>query len=114
MFSKIKVWKNPFPNKKKKKISNRGVELRIQLSAVRAKLPDDYPAFKNMKGLYYEEGDDGYYRYFIGSFQSIEKANKLKQKMLKKGFKTAFLVAYKDGQKINIIDGLNLLRKDKQ
>ena len=51
---------------------------------------------------------NGTYKYFIGNTSSKLKADKLKKKMREKGFNGAFVIAFKDGIRINVKEALSL------
>jgi N-acetylmuramoyl-L-alanine amidase len=51
---------------------------------------------------------NGTYKYFIGNTSSKVDADKLKKKMREKGFNGAFVIAFKDGIRINVKEALSL------
>ena len=51
---------------------------------------------------------NGTYKYFVGNTSSKVEADKLKKKMREKGFNGAFVIAFKDGIRINVKEALSL------
>lgn len=51
---------------------------------------------------------NGTYKYFVGNTSSKAEADKLKKKMREKGFNGAFVIAFKDGIRINVKEALSL------
>ena len=74
--------------------------VRVQLGAFRNKLSKDI--FAGVRDLVVIQGDDGLTRYYTGSFTDVNAAAKHKVDMLLKGFKGAFLVAFKGGKRVSL------------
>jgi N-acetylmuramoyl-L-alanine amidase len=55
-----------------------------------------------------EEVVNGTYKYFVGNTKSKEQADKLRINMVNKGFNGAFVIALKDGIRINVKEALSL------
>ena len=51
------------------------------------------------------------YKYLVGNTSSKKVADKLKIKMIERGFNGAFIVAFKDGLRINVKEALSLQNK---
>jgi len=51
--------------------------------------------------------EDGWYKYLIGEFNTFNEANKLREGSKVKG---AFIVAFKNGKKINVLDAKKIVR----
>ncbi|MBK6475394.1 MAG: hypothetical protein IPF95_11925 [Flavobacteriales bacterium] len=81
---------------------NRNVTVRVQLGAFRYKLSDNI--FKDINDLIVVKGDDGLTRYYTGSYTDINIAAAHKIQMLLKGFEGAFLVAFKEGKRVSIVE----------
>ena len=62
--------------------------------------------FKGLKELSRQKSGS-LYRYFYGQTKQYKTAERLKQKAIKAGYENAFLVAFKDGVKINISDAIS-------
>ena len=51
---------------------------------------------------------NGTYKYFVGNTSSKDEVDKLRIKMVEKGFNGAFVIAFKDGIRINVKEALSL------
>ena len=73
---------------------------RVQLGAFNQALSRD--VFSNIPNLLVIHGDDDLVRYVTGSFTSVKDAAKHKTEMFLKGYKDAFITAYKGGERISL------------
>lgn len=62
----------------------------------------DEKIFEDLPELIKVSSDDGYIRYFTGSFSSYNDAAKSKIDILTNGFKGAFVVAFRDGNRVSL------------
>ncbi|MFT6947205.1 MAG: hypothetical protein ACJARP_001628 [Vicingaceae bacterium] len=76
-----------------------GVAFRVQLGAF-SKKPNS-EKYNNIPGLFIIESN-GIYKYMSGSFSNFADAAKHKVRMVVDGFNGAFVVAYKDGQRVKL------------
>ncbi|MFT5666992.1 MAG: hypothetical protein ACI9DK_001180 [Vicingaceae bacterium] len=76
-----------------------GVAFRVQLGAF-SKKPNS-EKYNNIPGLFIIESN-GIYKYMSGSFSNFTDAAKHKVRMVVDGFNGAFVVAYKDGQRVKL------------
>ncbi|MFK5891333.1 MAG: N-acetylmuramoyl-L-alanine amidase [Flavobacteriaceae bacterium] len=95
--------------KKKKVTSKRVTKIRaifkVQIASSTNKLALKSYNFKGLKGV--ERVKVGaYYKYYLGKTESYSKIKSLKQKAHKKGYKSAFIVAFKKGKKIAVREAL--------
>lgn len=74
-----------------------GVVFRVQLGAFK-NLPT-VEVYKNVPSLFLVQSG-GYFRYLSGSFTDFNSAAKHKVKMVVEGYEGAFVVAYKDGERV--------------
>jgi hypothetical protein len=82
----------------------KGVWYRVQVG-VYSKI--DASMFKdNNKNFSVEQDSDGAYKYTLGHFRDYWEADNYKQYMRKLGIKDAWIVAYKDNERVNIKDVL--------
>ena len=58
--------------------------------------------FKGIKNVVSFKGKDGWIRYMTGSFKEYKKANDYLNEMRARGFEDAFIVTYKNGQRIGL------------
>lgn len=86
-------------NEQKTTIASK-VTYKIQIAAVKEHLPNNDPAFKGLKNIkHYKENN--YYKYTYGEETTFEAINKI-HKEIKNKFPDSFVIAFKDGQKINL------------
>ena len=79
---------------------------KVQLAASSRSLPLAPSDFKNLSPLSKEKSGK-LYRYYYGESKTYSDAMKLKKKAIRKGYKNAFLVAFKGGKKIKISDAIS-------
>jgi len=83
-----------------------GSIFKIQLSASKKKLalePKNFNGLKNVSLVY----EDKIYKYFYGDTTNYDEAKNQLSEVKKKGYNSAFLIAYKNGKKISIQEALN-------
>lgn len=99
---------NPIENNKpkselvknvKKDIST--IYFSVQIAASKKSIATKPYNFKGLKPIQRQK-EGKIYRYYYSRSKTIEGAKKLQTKAQKKGFKGAFLVAFKDGEKVDI------------
>jgi N-acetylmuramoyl-L-alanine amidase len=81
------------------------VVFKVQLSASSKKLdlvPSNFKGLQNIS----MSGDVGLYRYMYGETGSYEQAKQLLQEAKSKGYTSAFLIAFKNGKKIEVKEAL--------
>ncbi|MBN8702435.1 MAG: PD40 domain-containing protein [Bacteroidetes bacterium] len=73
---------------------NYGQEVyKVRISSV--KKPAAYDAFKGLKNVEYEQTADGYYRYYVGTYNSKVEAKERKEEIIKAGvFTDAIVIKY--------------------
>ena len=77
------------------------VEFKIQIAASSKNLETKSYNFKGLDPIT-KEKEGTLYRYYYGSADSYKKAEKLKKKAIRKGYKHAFIVAFKQNKKIKL------------
>lgn len=82
-------------------------KVQIETSATQLDLSNE--RFQNMPIWMYEAS--GLYKYTVGMFRNLPPANKLKTELRSKGFEHAFVVAFKNGERINLNDAIKLTEK---
>lgn len=90
--SAVKTGKNESNNLKGK------IEYRVQFLMSPKKLPENSSAFKGLSPVSFYK-DAGGYKYTYGSTTSLDEASKI-QRQVRSKFKDAFVVKFKDGQRI--------------
>lgn len=73
---------------------------RVQIGAFDKKLSPK--VFKDVPDVLSVTGPDNKTRYYSGTFSKLDKAAERKVDLLSKGFESAFIVAYKDGERITL------------
>ena len=86
--------------------NTKGIVFKVQIAASARLLELNKENFKGLKGLSVQKGDK-LYRYFYGQSNHYKAAKRLKDKAIKAGYKHAFVVAFKDGVKMNISDAIS-------
>lgn len=82
-----------------------GVYFRVQLAAAgRFTDADQTFAANNLSRPVLVERHDGLYKYTVGSFSTYDQANSFRETALSKGIDGAFVVAYRNGKRINVLD----------
>ncbi len=71
---------------------------RVQIETSQTKIPLDDPQFKNMPVWMYE--NNGLFKYTVGAFKDADSANDLKKEMRAEGYEHAFVVTFKNGQRV--------------
>ena len=66
----------------------------------------DSDKFKGLEAQ--EKVVNSVYKYFVGNTSSKTEADKLRKSMVEKGFNGAFVIAFKDGIRINVKEALSL------
>ncbi len=86
------------------------VTFRVQIETSDKKLSLTDQKFKGLKMFEYQQ--DKVYKYTTGEFENdFDAANKYKKELAKKGFGNAFVVAFLNGERINIEKGIKLAKK---
>jgi N-acetylmuramoyl-L-alanine amidase len=87
-----------------------GIVFKVQILTTSNSLPLDSDEFKGLKNVS-EHKADGLFKYTIGNAKSFAEAQKIQADAKEKGFKSAFVVAFNSGERINLQDALNLVNK---
>ncbi len=82
------------------------VIFRVQIETNTKQVPKDDNRFKGLPVWEYQ--NNGLYKYTVGAFKSVDKANELKKEMRKKGFEHAFVVAFYQNERINLEKAIKL------
>jgi len=96
----------PTRNEDKKDV----VIFRVQVETATEPIPLTHSKFKGYTVYEYEHG--GLYKYTFGSFENdVEKATEYQRKLREQGFPHAFVVAFLNGERINLQKAVNLAEK---
>lgn len=83
-------------------VPEEGVVYKVQLKATKKQINTNHLDFKGLSVTRYSH--DGMYKYVVGQFNSLEKAESYKAEMMQMGFDDAFVVKFSNGKRININD----------
>ena len=84
-----------------------GLLFKVQLATSATKIdlaPENFRGLKDVE--VYEAG--GLFRYTYGKLSTMDEAVKIQQEVREKGYKDAFIVAYKNGQRVDVAKARNL------
>ena len=81
-------------------VDMKGVVYRVQLGAYTKKLSSS--VFKNAGQIIELKTEDGLFKYVSGSYNTIQDAIKQKDELIKKGYNGAFVVAYKENNRVSL------------
>jgi N-acetylmuramoyl-L-alanine amidase len=96
---------NTIPNEEKDKVI-----FRVQIETSETKIAATSTKFKGLKVFEYKQ--DNLYKYTVGSFiGDFASANKYKTEMREQGFQHAFVVAFMNGERINLEKAIKLAEK---
>jgi N-acetylmuramoyl-L-alanine amidase len=85
------------------------VNFRVQFATTTVEKPLNAPEFKGLQNISFYI-HDGLYKYTVGKEKTIEDAIRVQQNLHKIGFKDAFVVAFKDNERIPPAEAIRLLR----
>ncbi len=84
---------------------------KVQIAASSLQLAPDAPQFMGVKGVeMYAE--NGMFKYTIGASPDFDEVNRLRKTVLD-AFPQAFIIAFRDGYKMNISEAVREYRKNK-
>lgn len=82
-----------------------GVIFKVQLEAGKRKLAEKSYNFKGLKAISRQKVG-AIYKYYAGHTSNYSTINSVKQKAISKGYKDAYVVAFKDGERVNLSEVL--------
>ena len=82
-----------------------GITFKVQLAASSKKLEPKSSNFKGLKPVFREE-EGKFYKYYYGATSSYNQIQDLQKKAKSKGYKSCYVVAFKDGKKITVNEAL--------
>lgn len=86
------------------------VIFRVQIETSSEKIPSTSPKFKGLKVFEYKQ--DNLYKYTVGTFEEdYSKANTYKNELREQGYQHAFVVAFLNGERINLEKAIKLAEK---
>ncbi len=91
-------------------LADKSVSFKVQLTSSDKKIPLTSSQFKNIENVS-EYKENGMFKYTTGNFEDSNEAIKMQRQMRERGFKEAFVVAFKEGKRINMKDALLMQKK---
>lgn len=89
-----------------------GLVFKVQIGAFKNALPNN--TFKGLSPVIAQSTPNGYIRYMAGNFEKYESANAVKNDLKNLGYNDAFVVAYYNGKRINLNEGVDKARESGQ
>jgi N-acetylmuramoyl-L-alanine amidase len=100
-------------NKSGSENPNQMISFRVQFATTSVERPIDAEEFKGLQGVSFYV-HDGLYKYTVGDEQSLEAAARIQQNLHKIGFTDAFVVAFKNDERISPAEAMRLINQDTQ
>ncbi|MFI0489895.1 N-acetylmuramoyl-L-alanine amidase [Flavobacterium sp.] len=97
---------NSVSKKEDKNKVSEGIFYKVQLSASPKKMELSPRNFKGLKNISMES-DNKIYKYIYGGTSDYDEAKKQLKEAKSKGYSSAYLIAFKNGEKISVQDALN-------
>ena len=109
----LAIEKSKLPNKDEFDASNKnkskaGLTFKVQVMALSRNLALDSDIFKGLENLSVETSGP-LYRYIHGEFSTYAEASLYKLEAIEKGYSTSFVVPYKEGIRISILEAIAYL-----
>jgi N-acetylmuramoyl-L-alanine amidase len=102
---KSKVVNTIIDNKQSTKTASNSILFKVQIAASGKKLALQPQNFKGLRNTS-SDFSNGVYKYYYGETSDYEQAKVLLKEARQKGYDSAYLIAIKDGKKINIQDAI--------
>lgn len=100
---------NEAKNQVDNQITTKGIVYKIQLAAVPSIYPSNHKIYKSGYNIKYEKYGS-LYKYVSGPFDNFKKAIEEQNKIRNNGYKDAFIVVYKDGERLSFSDAKQFLK----
>lgn len=97
----------PSPSSSERKIAESGILFKVQVVTSAKPLAKNDPQFKGQQVGQYQQ--DGLYKYTVGATNDFEEITKLQADLRNLGFKGAFVVAFKDGERVKVSEAREML-----
>lgn len=96
------------PKNKVNSAKSSGVVLKVQVVTASERLSATDSRFRGVEVWEYQQG--GLYKYTAGNTQDFEEITKLQSELRNLGFQGAFVVAFKDGERIKVSEAREILK----
>ena len=87
---------------------NQEIIFKVQIISSNTHLAKNSPRFNGLKNVW-EYKDSGLYKYTVGNQKDLKSASALQSEFRRKGFRGAFVVAFKNGKRIPLREAQRLL-----
>jgi hypothetical protein len=87
------------------------INFRVQFATTTVEKPLNAPEFKGLQNVSFYL-HDGLFKYTVGREKSLEAAMKVQQKLHEIGFKDAFVVAFRNNDRITPAEAIRLLKNN--
>ncbi len=104
--SPVKTEEKPQPTTNNSGSSQKEIIFKVQISASGTKLPLEPKNFKGLDNLSVATDDGKLFKYMYGNTDSYENAKQLLTEAKAKGFDSAYIVAFKDGNRVNLQEAI--------
>ncbi|MFP4064468.1 MAG: N-acetylmuramoyl-L-alanine amidase [Bacteroidales bacterium] len=93
--------------------NNSDISFRVQFAASSGKKDPDDSSFNGLRNVswYHHEG---LYKYTVGNETTLEEAARIQQKVQEAGFKEAFVVAFRNNERISASEAIRLLSNEQE
>jgi N-acetylmuramoyl-L-alanine amidase len=85
---------------------NSGIIFKIQIAAANKKIDTKPRNFKGLNGVSFVNESGNFYKYMYGNTSSYDTAKKNLEEAKRKGYKSSYILAFKDGKKIDVKDAI--------
>lgn len=86
-----------------------GIVFKVQIATSSLNLPTKPENFKGMDDVEVKTAGK-WYKYFVGNYSSLDEAKARQKEVQEKGYDTAFVVAYENGEKISVNDAVKKIK----
>lgn len=88
---------------------NQKIIFKVQIISSSTRLATNSAQFKGLKNVW-EYKDGGLYKYTVGNKKDLKSASASQSELRRKGFTGAFVVTFKNGERISVKEALKLLK----
>jgi hypothetical protein len=100
---------NPAVGNNDSDTKNHEINFKVQILSSDTRLATNSQRFKGLKNVW-EYKDGGLYKYTVGNKKDLKSASASQSELRRKGFNGAFVVTFKNGERIPVQEALKLLK----
>ena len=105
----MKLLTNPAVGNTDSDTKNHEIIFKVQVLSSGTRLATNSQRFKGLKNVW-EYKDGGLYKYTVGNENDLKSASASQLELRRKGFNGAFVVIFKNGERIPVKEALKLLK----